>query len=123
LARGILRGAANTLVLSAGGARGFAHLGVVRALREAHVPIDLIGGCSMGSIVGAAVALDWDDAEIKERLRNAFVNNNPVNDYTLPFLSLIKGRKVARLLEQNFGGLRIEELWRHGKKLFTDMLH
>jgi NTE family protein len=107
----LLRGTANTLVLSAGGARGFAHLGVIRALREAHVPIDLIGGCSMGSIVGAAVALEWDDAEIKERLRNAFVNTNPVNDYTLPFLSLIKGRKVARLLEQNFGGLRIEDLW------------
>jgi NTE family protein len=107
-----LRGKAVTLVLSAGGARGFAHLGVVRALREAHVPIDLIGGCSMGSIVGAAVAMEWDDAEIKQRLRNAFVNKNPVNDYTLPFLSLIKGRKVARLLEQNFGGLRIEELWR-----------
>jgi NTE family protein len=107
-----LRGAANTLVLSAGGARGFAHLGVVRALREAHVPIDLIGGCSMGSIVGAAVALEWDDVEIRERLRHSFVNTNPVNDYTLPFLSLIKGRKVARLLEQNFGGLRIEELWR-----------
>jgi NTE family protein len=107
-----LRGTANTLVLSAGGARGFAHLGVVRALREAHVPIDLIGGCSMGSIVGAAVALEWDDAEIKERLRHSFVNTNPVNDYTLPFLSLIKGRKVARLLEQNFGGLRIEDLWR-----------
>jgi NTE family protein len=108
----LLRGTANTLVLSAGGARGFAHLGVIRALREAHVPIDLIGGCSMGSIVGAAVGLEWDDAEIKERLRHSFVNTNPVNDYTLPFLSLIKGRKVARLLEQNFGGLRIEELWR-----------
>jgi len=107
-----VRGAANTLVLSAGGARGFAHLGVIRALREAHVPIDLIGGCSMGSIVGAAVALEWDDSEIKERLRDAFVNTNPVNDYTFPFLSLIKGRKVARLLEQNFGGVRIEELWR-----------
>jgi NTE family protein len=107
-----LRGAANTLVLSAGGARGFAHLGVIRALREAHVPIDLIGGCSMGSIVGAAVALEWDDAEIKERLRNAFVNTNPINDYTLPFLSLIKGRKVARLLERNFSDLRIEGLWR-----------
>ena len=40
----LLRGTANTLVLSAGGARGFAHLGVIRALREAHVPIDLIGG-------------------------------------------------------------------------------
>jgi NTE family protein len=108
----LLRGTAITLVLSAGGARGFAHLGVIRALREAHVPIDLVGGCGMGSIVGAAVALEWDDAEIKERLRHSFVNTNPVNDYTLPFLSLIKGRKVARLLEQNFGGVRIEELWR-----------
>ena len=47
-----VRGAANTLVLSAGGARGFAHLGVIRALREAHVPIDLIGGCSMGQSSG-----------------------------------------------------------------------
>jgi NTE family protein len=108
----LLRGTAITLVLSAGGARGFAHLGVIRALREAHVPIDVIGGCSMGSIVGATVGLEWDDAEIKERLRHSFVNTNPVNDYTLPFLSLIKGRKVAHLLEQNFGSLRIEDLWR-----------
>jgi NTE family protein len=108
----LLRGNATTLVLSAGGARGFAHLGVIRALREAHVPIDLIGGCSMGSIVGATVGLEWDDLEIKERLRHSFVNTNPVNDYTLPFLSLIKGRKVAYLLEQNFGSLRIEDLWR-----------
>jgi NTE family protein len=84
----------------------FAHL------REAHVPIDLIGGCSMGSIVGAAVALEWDDAEIKARLRATFVNTNPIDDYTLPFLSLTKGVKVARLLTQNFGAHRIEELWR-----------
>jgi NTE family protein len=76
------------------------------------MPIDLIGGCSMGSIVGATVGLEWDDLEIKERLRHSFVNTNPVNDYTLPFLSLIKGRKVAHLLEQNFGSLRIEDLWR-----------
>jgi len=66
----------------------------------------------MGSIVGAAVVLEWDDAEIKERLRRSFVNTNPDNDFTLPFLSLIKGRKVARLPEQNFGGFRIEEPWR-----------
>jgi NTE family protein len=108
----LLRGKATTLVLSAGGARGFAHLGVVRALREAGVPIDLIGGCSMGSIVGAAVAMEWDDAEIKERLHSAFVKANPINDYTIPFLSLIKGAKVAQRLEQHFGGIRIEDLWR-----------
>ena len=52
-------------MLSSGGARGFAHLGIVRALREAHIPIDLIDGCSMGAIVGAAVALEWDDGETR----------------------------------------------------------
>jgi NTE family protein len=108
----LLRGTAVGLVLSAGGARGFAHLGVVRALREAHIPIDRIGGCSMGAIVGAAVAMEWDDAEIKERLRTAFVQSNPINDYTLPFLSLVKGHKVARRLEEHFGSTCIGDLWR-----------
>jgi NTE family protein len=108
----ILTGKSVGLVLSAGGARGFAHLGIVRALREAHVPIDLIGGCSMGAIVGACVAGEWDDAEIRERLRRAFVESNPVNDYTLPFFALAKGEKVARRLDEHFGGIRIEELWR-----------
>jgi NTE family protein len=108
----LLRGTAVGLVLSAGGARGFAHLGVVRALREAHVPIDRVGGCSMGAIVGAAVAMEWGDAEIRERLRSAFVESNPINDYTLPFLSLVKGNKVARRLEEHFGSIDIEDLWR-----------
>jgi NTE family protein len=108
----LLRGKAVELILSAGGARGFAHLGVVRALREAAIPIDLIGGCSMGAIVGAAVAQEWDNAEIKERLRSAFVESNPISDYTLPFLSLVKGKKVARRLRQHFGDTRIEDLWR-----------
>jgi NTE family protein len=108
----LLRGTAVGLVLSAGGARGFAHLGVVQALREAHVPIDRVGGCSMGAIVGAAVAMEWDDAETRERLRCAFVESNPINDYTLPFLSLVKGNKVARRLEEHFGNIRIEDLWR-----------
>jgi NTE family protein len=108
----LLRGTAVGLVLSAGGARGFAHLGVVRALREAHMPIDRIGGCSMGAIIGAAVAMEWNDAEIRERLRSAFVESNPINDYTLPFLSLVKGHKIARRLEEHFGSICIEDLWR-----------
>jgi NTE family protein len=108
----LLQGTAVGLVLSAGGARGFAHLGVVRALHEAHIPIDRIGGCSMGAIVGAAVAMEWDDAEIRERLRSAFVESNPIDDYTLPFLSLVKGHKVTRRLEEHFGSTCIEDLWR-----------
>jgi NTE family protein len=108
----LLRGTSIGLVLSSGGARGFAHLGVIRALREAAIPIDLVGGCSMGSIIGAAVALEWDCAEIKERLVHAFVKSNPINDYTFPLFALTKGQKVARLFDEQFGRVRIEDLWR-----------
>ncbi|HEX4555770.1 MAG TPA: patatin-like phospholipase family protein [Xanthobacteraceae bacterium] len=108
----ILNGTAVGLVLGCGGARGFAHLGVVRALHEAGIPIDMIAGCSMGAIVGAGVALEWDQDEFRRRLRRAFVDSNPINDYTLPFLSLVRGDKVARRLEEHFGGIRIENMWR-----------
>lgn len=108
----LLTGRAVGLVLSGGAARGFAHIGVVRALRRAGVPIDLIGAASMGSVVAAGVALGWDDAEMSERLRHAFTDSNPVTDYTLPLLSLVKGREVTRRLRANFGEARIENLWR-----------
>ena len=108
----ILNGTAVGLVLGCGGARGFAHLGIVRALHEAMIPIDMIAGCSMGAIVGAGVALEWDEDEFKGRLRRAFVDSNPINDYTLPFFSLVRGDKVARRLAEHFGGIRIENMWR-----------
>jgi NTE family protein len=108
----LLTGRAIGLVLSGGAARGFAHLGVIRAPRQSGVPIDLVGGASMGSIVAAGVALEWDDAELRARLRRAFVEQNPINDYTLPLLALARGDKVTRLLRENFGEARIENLWR-----------
>jgi NTE family protein len=97
-------------VLSGGGARGFAHIGVVRALREAGVTIDLVGGTSMGAIMGAGVAAGWTTAEMVERFHRAFVATNPLSDYTLPIVSLVAGRKVSRLLRQEFGQVAIEDL-------------
>ena len=55
------------LVLGGGGARGLAHLGVMRALEEAGVPIDVVGGTSMGAMMAAVYALGMDDAA--ERVR------------------------------------------------------
>lgn len=98
------------LVLSGGGARGFAHLGVVQALREARVPIDFVGGASIGSIIGAGVAMGWSDAEMRMRYRRSFVDSNPVNDYTFPLVALTRGRKVSRLLEREFGSMPLEDL-------------
>jgi NTE family protein len=98
------------LVLSGGGARGFAHLGVVRALREARVPIDFVGGSSIGAIIAAGVAMGWGDEEMRTRYRRTFVDSNPVNDYTFPLVALTRGGKVSRLLEREYGDTLIEDL-------------
>ena len=98
------------LVLSGGGARGFAHLGVIRALREARIPLDFLGGASIGAIIAAGVAMGWDDAEMQLRYRRSFVDTNPVNDYAFPLVALTRGRKVSRLLRREYGETLIEDL-------------
>jgi NTE family protein len=104
-------GRAVGVVFSGGGARGYAHIGVVRALREIGVPLDVVGGASFGAIVAASVACEWDDHELLERFREAFARSNPLNDYAIPLVALTKGRKVSRQLHAYFGDRRIEDLW------------
>ena len=96
------------LVLSGGGSRGFAHVGAIRAMREAGLPIDMIAGVSMGAIIAAAFAIS-DDFEatvqsLKERFKTAF------GDYTLPFVSLTRGRRFDDMLKAVFGDANIEDL-------------
>lgn len=106
----LLTGQAVGVVMAGGGARGFAHIGVVRALRAAGVPIDLVGGSSMGAIMAAGVAARWSDEEMVERFRRAFVETNPLSDYTVPTISLFSGRRVERLLRMAFDDYDIEDL-------------
>ena len=106
----LLTGHAVGVVMAGGGARAFTHIGVVKALRECGVPIDLVGGTSMGAIVAAGVASRWNDEELDERFRKAFVEANPLSDYTLPLISLFSGRRVTRLLRAAFGEKDIEDL-------------
>ena len=97
------------MVLSGGGARGLTHVGVLRALHEAGIEIDLLGGTSMGSIVGAAAAVGWNNRELAEHMRAAFTIENPVSDYTLPMIALARGRKTSRFLKEHFGERQIED--------------
>ena len=106
----MLTGRGVGLVLSGGGARGFAHIGILRALREAQIPIDLVGGTSMGAILGADISQGWSVEELTDRFRRSFVDAKPLRDYTLPFVSLVSGHKVTRLLQKAFGDLTIEDL-------------
>ena len=106
----LLNGRSIGLVLSGGGARGFAHIGVVRALREAGVQIDCVGGTSIGAIIGAGVAADWSNEEMFDNYYRSFVTGKPLSDYTLPFVALVTGRRVARLLREAFGARDITDL-------------
>jgi len=106
----LLIGRSVGLVLSGGGARGFAHIGVVRALREAGMRIDFVGGTSIGAIIGAGVAADWSAEEMFENYRRSFVDGRPLSDYTFPFVSLVSGRRVSHLLREEFGTRDITDL-------------
>ncbi|MFN3228905.1 MAG: patatin-like phospholipase family protein [Asticcacaulis sp.] len=98
------------LVLSGGGARAFAHIGAIRALREARIPIDFVGGASMGGIIAATLAMGWDQAECDKRMRAAFVDSSPLDDIAFPLLAMTNGNKVDARLETHFGDVAIEDL-------------
>lgn len=98
------------LVFSGGGARGFAAIGVVRALREAGIEIDAVGGTSIGAIIGAAVAMEWDDARLYHTYKRAFVDGRPLSDRTLPLVALCRGRRTVNLLREVNGENDIEDL-------------
>ena len=106
----VLAGTSVGLVLSGGGARAFAHVGVVAELRAAGVPIDLVGGTSMGAIVAAGVAGGWDGREMDWRMRRAFVDSNPLDDVSLPVIAMTRGRKVEARLHEHFGDRDILDL-------------
>lgn len=105
-----LTGHATGLVLSGGGARGFAHLGVIRALQEEQVTIDVVAGTSMGSLLAAGVALNGDFKEIME-VAAQFSNSRSIFDYTFPMVAIMKSAKVTRLLHNIYGDVNIEDMW------------
>jgi NTE family protein len=100
------------VVLGGGGARGFAHIGLVRALRELQIAVDVVGGASIGAFLAALIACGLDSVEMTRVARDTFVRSNFLNDYAIPRYSLIRGRKFAARLQEIFGDDRIENLRR-----------
>jgi len=106
----LVSGHGRGLVLAGGGARGLAHLGALRALREAGHAFDAVGGTSIGAIIGAGVADGWDTPTLMRKYHAAFVRGRPLSDWTLPLVALARGRRAAMLLREAFGAIDIEDL-------------
>jgi len=106
------------LVLAGGGARGFAHLGVYRALQERGIEVDYVGGTSIGAVMATLVATDRPWQQLQQVARTEF-GRGPTGDYALlPLVSLIKGVRLRRILRTALAetvgeGAGIEDLWKN----------
>lgn len=103
-----LTGDATWLVLGGGGAKGFAHLGVVRAMRELGLPIDGVVGSSMGTTMAGLLAIEVPDDELIARTRELF---RKILDYTVPVSGLIAARRIVRSIETSVGERDLEDTW------------
>ncbi len=106
------------IVFAGGGARGLAHLGVLEAMAARGVEIDCVGGTSIGAVMAIVAGSDRPIAEALPILRRAF-RENPTGDLNwLPLLSLIRGRRLRRVVDAAAAELLgrsdadMEDLWK-----------
>jgi len=97
------------LVLSGGGARGLAHVGVVDELQRAGIVIDRVGGTSMGAVVAGLVALGLEPSDMLAVARRELVARRPFGDVTWPRHGLVRGGRLDASLRRVFGGALIED--------------
>jgi len=96
------------LALSGGGARGFAHVGVLKVLAEHNIPIDLIAGTSAGSFVGGALA---SGLTIDEIIRIAYkIKWSNMTGFSYSPRGVLSNAAMGRFIRENFPTLRFEEL-------------
>ncbi|ORY25937.1 hypothetical protein BCR39DRAFT_542645 [Naematelia encephala] len=103
------------LVLGGGGARGVAHIGMLQALEEAGVPIDAIGGCSIGSFVGGLYARETDLLETTGRTKQFAGRMGSMlrilSDVTYPYVAYTTGHEFNRGIYKAFYNTHIEDFW------------
>jgi predicted acylesterase/phospholipase RssA len=104
----VLAGRPVALVLGGGGAKGMASLGVYQAMAQLGIPLDVVGGTSMGSVFAAGMAQGLTPDEATEAAARLMSN---VLDYTIPVVSLLKGERASQAITAQFGGWDIEDLW------------
>lgn len=113
LARFLL-GCANGLVISGGAARSIIGMGTVKALLERNIPIDALGGTSMGAVLTAFLLFSKNYSDYLkncERIIGAIKNWNTFWAITWPLVSIYSGAKGTQEIKKICGDLRIEDQW------------
>ncbi|NKX44124.1 patatin-like phospholipase family protein [Roseicyclus persicicus] len=106
-----LAGRAIGMVLSGGGAFGVAHVGVWRAMEEAGLPVDIVGGTSVGSAMAGAMALGVPALEIGPRVEQIFVKSGAMRRVTVPKYAFLDHKVLDAALQEHYGDGPIEDLW------------
>ncbi len=109
LARSIT-GYAIGLACGGGGAKGFAEIGIYKAMMEENMEIDYVTGVSFGALSGAAIALDWTPERIEKEASEIFMGKNVLRDYRIPFISMSGGKHAEEETQKVFPG-NIEDMW------------
>ncbi|XP_005055429.1 PREDICTED: patatin-like phospholipase domain-containing protein 7 isoform X1 [Ficedula albicollis] len=111
----VLTGNAIALVLGGGGARGCSQVGVIRALMEAGIPVDMIGGTSIGAFMSALYAEErsYNQMRIKARQWAMVMNSvfKTILDLTYPITSMFSGAAFNNSINNIFKDKQIEDLW------------
>jgi NTE family protein len=117
-----LAGRSLGLTLAGGGARAFAHIGVLRELEDAGLHVDRVSGSSIGAIIAGLHAWGRDGEDLEEVCYAEFVRHRPFSDWTLPMHSLAKGRRMHEGLVRVFGDSVFEGLPRQLHSVSTDLV-
>jgi predicted acylesterase/phospholipase RssA len=117
-----LAGRSLGLVLGGGGARSFAHLGVLDELEAAGIVVDRFAGTSVGAAVAALAATGADADGVDAQVYEQFVRANPIGDYRLPTKGLVKGRATEAAIHRTVGDMLVEELPKEFRCVSVDLL-
>jgi NTE family protein len=117
-----LAGRSLGLVLAGGGARAFAHVGVLRELEEAGLYVDRVAGSSVGGIIAAIHASGRDGEQLEETCYAEFVRRRPFSDWRLPTHSLARGKRMQDRMVHVFGDAVFEGLPRQLHTVSTDLV-
>lgn len=104
-------GRAEGFVACGGGAFCAAHIGLYKALGEAGITFDIMGGTSGGSAMAAAFAMGSPPEEIDAAVHDIFVTRRALRRYTWPRYSILDHTRFDSLLAEHYGGIDIEDLW------------